>query len=260
MLKSLLVLISAVSALALAPGPRVPKVWNPGPEAPQSEPRYVIAIIDTGYNPKLATIPLKLCKTGHYDAITNTNNPNWSHPHGTRIANIIAERLKDVDYCAQIINYYRPEREVTDVDRLVQALNHVQGRIPDFFNLSYEGIGREEGEEASLRRLTEAGAVLFAAAGNGGKNLDFMCNVYPACYKLKNLYVVGAKSFENPKERAPYSNYGKKVDLWAGGYAIDKEGELCGQGTSYAAPRALSEYVLWLEAKRLKRESNTKTH
>lgn len=224
------------------------------------EARYVIAILDTGYNPAEATTKLKLCDKGHYDARTKTNNPNWSSIHGTRVANIIAEKLKDVDYCVQVINYWIPGEDLANVEAVGNALEQVgkEARVPDAMNISSEGFGSNSKEEAAMRRLAEAGTQFFVAAGNSSKNLDLMCTSYPACYDIDNLTVVGMQDDVDPKVKSKQSNYGKRVDVWAPGYALDKEGNKCAEGTSFAAPRALSEYILFVESKRLEHEKTTK--
>ncbi len=88
------------------------------------------------------------------------------------------------------------------------------------------------------------------AAGNKKLNLvRKKCLQFPECYSFKNLIVVGAQDYNEPKKHAEYSNYGTRVDLWAPGWYLNKDGSMS-HGSSYAAPRALSEYILYLERKK----------
>ncbi len=222
----------------------------------EDTPHYKIAIIDTGYDPARATVPLKLCKTGHYDYFTKTANLNFRDAHGTRVANLIAEKLKNVNYCAVIYQTATLGTMSTANDR-ANALNLAIGEQVVAINMSIQSDPRtSDVEREAFKFVSEARVAIFVAAGNNGdgyqgKNLDKNCNIYPVCYGFKDLVVVGAQDPENPKEHALSSNYGKKrVDIWAPGYYEDATDSAF--GTSYAAPRALAEYILFLDSKRKK--------
>lgn len=217
------------------------------------EPRYKIAIIDTGYDPSRAVFKLKLCKTGHYDYLTKTSNVNFFHEHGTRVADIIAEKLKDVEYCAIIYQMYTttekdgPHAELKDE---ADAINMATGERVTAINLSFSGPDKAPEEIQALDWATQSGVTIFIAAGNEHKNLNYKCDVYPACHKFNRMIVVGMQDYDEPKKHDKDSNYGRRVDVWAPGYSFDKEDNF-EHGTSFAAPRALADYILFLEHKRL---------
>jgi subtilisin family serine protease len=212
-------------------------------------PRYKIAIIDSGYDPTRATAPLVTCKTGHYDYFTKTANLAFQGEHGTRVASIVANKLKEVDYCVvvyQVSTIPNAPLPMNSND-LADAINLAIAEQVDAINISAGGVGTQSSiERAALVTAANLGISVFVAAGNNSQNLDKDCNYYPACYKIKGVIVVGAQDYDDPKQPANYSNYGKIVDLWGPGYYQEY------RGTSYATPRALSEYILFLEHKRLK--------
>ncbi len=222
------------------------------PRSGATSPRYKIAILDTGYDPARAAFPAKLCKTGHYDFSTHTANINYVNPHGTQVASIIAEKLKDVDYCLVIFQLFDAHINVPAIE-VAQALNDAIGLGVTAINLSFGGRAPEPLERGALLNVSNAKIETFAAAGNSGQNLDMNCNYYPACYKFKNMIVVGAQDPELPKQHDHRSNYGKAiVDVWArGDYSMGDNEADYNFGTSFATPRALAEYILFLEHKRL---------
>lgn len=217
------------------------------------EPRYKIAIIDTGYDPTRATALLKLCKKGHYDYGTKTANLAYNRPHGTFMASIIAEKLKDVDYCAIVYQAATGDGPMPVApDDVVDALNNSIAEKVDAVNLSL--VAKDIAyppERAAIQVAADLGLPVFIAAGNNKANLDVKCNYYPACYKIKGAFIVGAQDPLDRKHPASYSNYGKVVDVWGPGEYVDYQG-YTQTGTSVATARALSEYILFLEHKRLK--------
>jgi hypothetical protein len=206
--------------------------------------KYRIGILDTGYDPESATVELKLCETGHYDFLLEQPGISHNHVHGTYIANIIAEKLKDIDYCAVIYQVQDYLDGYIYSNKTEDALKRAKSEHLTALNISISGEYRSLGEESALRSITEVTPV-FIAAGNKGLNLDEYCNVFPACYDVKNAIVVGALNYEDPSQHAEISNYGKRVDIWAPAYY--KDGDKISIFTSYAAPRALADYVLYLD-------------
>lgn len=209
-------------------------------------PKYKIAIIDTGY---LVTFPgankLKLCPTGHYDF--GNDKPGIGvtkvvhrQTHGTFVGMIIAEELKDVDYCALIYQVQNSSNEIP-TEFILAALKMATEVHATLANLSYVMYQYDLSERWALRDFLATGTHAFVAAGNNSKNLDESCDAYPACYPLKNLYAVGAF---NPILHLPdtYSNYGSVINLWFSG-DVSFNG-IKDYGTSFAAPRALVDYVL----------------
>lgn len=214
-------------------------------------PQYKIAIIDTGYDPQRATEKLKICKDGHYDYHTNTPNLGFIDGHGTFVANLIAEKLSKVDYCAEIYEVFADATTMHASD-LAEAIDRAirAGVIAINISLGSDYLDSVSVESA-MEQASDLGILVFVAAGNHGTDLDKNCWIYPACFKLKGEIVVGAQDPTDPKEHAIDSNYGKKtVSIFAPGWYDDGENQ--DFGTSYAATRALAEYVLFLDHKRTK--------
>jgi subtilisin family serine protease len=208
------------------------------------EPKFKIAIIDTGYDIHAPGTKLKLCQSGHYDFKSRRAVVEHTMDHGTKVASIIAERLKDVDYCAVILQV----KGSVDfsIGNNVQALIQVAAMGVTAVNYSFDGYLTSVAERDALRLLANRGVGVFVAAGNGSKNLDYECDTFPACLDIEGMNVVGALD-PNTNEIASYSNRGTRIKLWYSGryHSQDKTDN----GTSFATPRALSEYILSLDAK-----------
>jgi subtilisin family serine protease len=197
-----------------------------------------IAIIDTGYSPRFGSVPLKLCKTGHFDFMTSKPEVGSVSPHGSIVGAIIAEELQDVNYCAVIYQVVGPEGlTATTVQK---AFEKAKTSGIAAINLSLSGRAHSFAEKNAIKAVADRGTVIFAAAGNDQMDLGNFCNSFPACYSIPNMYVVGATERENSYP-ARYTNYGTKVTIWLPG-DYEFQGQVV-EGTSFAAPRALSDYV-----------------
>lgn len=210
-------------------------------KAARSAQLLKIAIIDTGYNPKLVPdgiAKLKLCSEGHYDFFTKRPVVNATHWHGTVTGSIIASFLRDVNYCAII--YQVADDAGISAENIAGALHMAAREGLTAINLSLEGTSFNSVERFAFYDVTSKGTIVFIAAGNRDKNLDIVCNSYPTCYHLPNTYIVGALSDEGDS-KAGYSNYGKEVNAWYQG-SVEFGGQIM-RGTSFAAPRALGDFV-----------------
>lgn len=200
-----------------------------------------VAIIDTGFKHYEFDTPLKLCTSGHFDFVKKLQEVNATLPHGTRVANIIANQLKDVQYCALIYQVYGPKGVA--LNDVTLAINKAVANKADVINISLSGDHPDLLEQQALQDAVNAGVKVFIAADNHGINLDKDCEIYPVCYKLNGVDIVGALD-PNTGGLADYTNYGSIVNDY-----YDGSSEWHGvrdYGTSYAAPRALSRYVLEL--------------
>lgn len=198
-----------------------------------------IAIIDTGYNPEYAKqlkAPLlKLCLNEGKDYVNSdyTINPY----HGTEIGSIIAKELINVNYCAIIYKVFSNDLFQIDIN-IVKALKDLETKDIVAINLSFGGIRPIETENTELQKLNDRGILIFAADGNDNKDLDKECNYYPACYYLSSMVRVAAADKDGHK--CSVSNYGKD-SIYVLGTNFKQESYSC--ATSYATPRALSEFV-----------------
>jgi len=194
-----------------------------------------IAIIDTGYDAEHAYGPeLKLCKTGHYDFVTDTPTIGHTIYHGTEVGSILAQELNNLDYCAIIISVYNPHISPEIPDRVVvsayqKAIN--TGAI--VVNYSIVGHVSSVAERNTIAAAAKK-VMIFVAAGNEGANLNEECLAFPTCFDIPGVYAVGALDGKN---KAKYSNYGKRVKLWFSGKGVH------GNGTSFAVPRAIAHFV-----------------
>lgn len=211
--------------------------------APASADTIKIAIIDTGYNKDEATFPLKLCKTGHYDYAMKREAVIPSKDlHGTNVASVIAKELIDEDYCAII---FRVTLGPSYKYELENALVRAQKEKVKAINLSIVGVQHSYLEKQLFIDATKAGIKIFTGAGNDNINLDQMCIAHPGCYGIEGVVTVGSLS-PDYTQKAVYSNYGTKVNVWYPGAVRKKDGRWA-EGTSYASPAALADYVLSLK-------------
>lgn len=218
------------------------------PKINYPQPPYKIILIDTGYDALRAPYKLKLCKDGHFDYLHHEYKIGSMDVHGTQVASIIAEKLRDVDYCAVIYQVAISTKPDFHYQEVADAFMRASGEGATAINVSLGFTVPHDFNTDAIKddfsAPTRSRIPVFLAAGNDHKNFDKLCDVYPQCFNFPNFIIVGSQDPLRPREHSYSSNYGKIVQLWApGGY--DDE-----FGTSYAAPRALSEYILFLEHKR----------
>lgn len=235
----LLVISFIISSLAILYNGKEAELTEKNLSTPPKQIR--IGIIDTGYQYDFSGIPLKLCNDGHYDFLNRTETVGHTLEHGTRVANIIAENLQNVDYCAVILQVYGTKD--INTDKVGQALLRAIDARVDVVNISLSGRDPLPLEKQALNLALNKGIKVFIASGNMSTNLDKDCTFFPACYRLRGMTVVGALNYET-KLRANYSNYGGVVNEYYNGYSVYHN--KLDNGTSYATPRALSNYVLKL--------------
>lgn len=200
-----------------------------------------IAIIDTGYSKTKASFPIKLCDSGHYDFAKNKPTVGFGVDHGSQVASIIASDLNGVNYCAVIYNVW--QNNTVPFENIVDAFRMIEKEDIAAVNISLQGVNYSYSERKAIEEVVAKGTQVFVAAGNSNLDLDAMCNSFPGCYQIKGLHTVGALT-PDYQQKASYSNYGAKVELW---YPGDYQTLLdYAQGTSFASPRALANYVLAL--------------
>lgn len=111
-------------------------------------------------------------------------------------------------------------------------------------SLGFPGV---EHEFQKAVNAVAAGIVVVVAAGNEGADA---CSISPAF--VKNAISVGASDWND--RRAPFSNYGPCVDVYAPGVEIlsafmfDDTASLSASGTSASAPHVAGAAALYLQA------------
>ena len=151
--------------------------------------------------------------------------------HGTNISYIIADRLKDIDYCIIVIKVFDiKNQEVFGLTPSKVAFLYLltMGNI-DIINFSAGGRGDDHAEKILVSALIASNIKFISAAGNDFVNLDKDCYYYPACY---NGVISVGNLMDNGKP-AWSSNYGKRVTFWEWGTQVCGGG-VCMTGTSQA--------------------------
>ena len=139
---------------------------------------------------------------------------------------------------------------------LIKILNFVQNNseVGVVVNLSFGNYSYDPIEEVIIKKLSERGVIIIAAAGN--ESTSSLC--YPAAYD--ETIAVAAVNSSGRKEK--YSNYGSWIDIASkghlrteiqsieskdsGAYREEKITYLIKGGTSFAAPKVtgLTAYIL----------------
>jgi serine protease len=113
--------------------------------------------------------------------------------------------------------------DVQQAVRFAAGLPNDSGTLPerkaDIINLSLGGPGASQAEQDLYAQVRSAGVIVIAAAGNANSDAPF----YPASYDG----VVSVSALDMNKNRAPYSNYGSRIDVAApgGDTGADRNGD-----------------------------------
>ena len=217
----------------------------------------VVAVVDTGV--MLAHPELSSQLVDGYDFISDSNNaldgdgidPNPDDPgdsaqinssswHGTHVAGTIAAQsnnssgIAGVAWNAKIMplrvlgQYGGSSYDIIQAIRYAAGLSNDSDTVPpqiaDIINLSLGGGGYSQASQEAYAAVRAAGVLVVAAAGNENSS-DFS---YPASYD--GVISVSATDFLN--QRAPYSNYGSRVDVAApgGNSGVDENDDGYGDG------------------------------
>lgn len=176
-----------------------------------------VAVVDTGLDLQDPRFKKHLCKTGHKDF---TGEGIYDKEgHGTHVTGLIQEYAKDAKYCLIIIKFYGKSLGSKNHGTFIQAIQYAESLNVDYINVS--GGGNDASKEEKEAIASHPNTLVIAAAGNDGKDLSDpeYAGFYPACYPYKNVIVVGALNEKN--ERANFSNYGTRVDIWKRGTNIN---------------------------------------
>lgn len=203
----------------------VAAISNPQP------PALKIAVVDTGFKALVGEYQPSFCKEGHADF---SGILSWSgtpalpvddHGHGTNVASVIANELRDLppnSYCIYVVKYYPCTKDPNGncIRNSNSALAHAQSLGADVINYSSYGAGFEAKEAAIVGAILDQGATFVASAGNDGIDIDEK-PVYPASLD-ERIVVVGYTDMFG--KRSKKSNYGSQVDYYAVGENITAGG------------------------------------
>ncbi len=191
---------------------RAPQGWD----LSRGSPSVTIAIVDTGVD--LGHLDLAGKLVAGYDFVNNDADPQDDNGHGTHVAGIAAASSNNARGVAgvswgarimpvKVLNVKGGGTYADTADGVIWAVDHGAQVI----NLSLGGTGPSSILEDAINYAHSKGAVVIAAAGNGGNNFV----LYPARYP--NVIAVARTDSANNWDG---SNYGPEVDLAAPGTSI----------------------------------------
>lgn len=217
----------------------LPQAWD----VTTGSANVIVAVIDTGVFMAHPDLTLNLISTG-YDFISDParardgngidNDPDdpgdatvlgQSSWHGTHVAGTIAASSNNNSGVAGVawLSKIMPLRvlgkgggtsyDIMQAVRYAAGLPNDSGNVPpqkaDIINLSLGGSGASAAEQNIYTQARNAGVIIIAAAGNNNSG-DLL---YPASYEG----VVSVSAVDMNKVKAPYSNFGTKIDIAAPG-------------------------------------------
>lgn len=195
----------------------------------------VIAIVDSGISPH-PLLTNRVIESG-YDYVDADGEADDHFGHGTQVAGIAADCTHGLPvylYPIRVLNAVGKGR----TSNVINAIEEACRKGVDVINLSMESFAISEALDEAIRSAIERNIVVVAAAGNSACDTQY---VSPAHMTDPGIIVVGsAERGDEGPIRAPYSNYGESVDVYAYGSEIlccDLNGDYSTQsGTSMAAP------------------------
>ena len=197
-----------------------------------------IGMIDTAVDADHAAFEQSSLQTRHFGR-DGAKTPDF---HGTAIASMLAAHSSDYQgiapestvYAASVFEIDRERGEVASTASLVKALDWLTREQVEVVNISLAGPPNRL-LEAVLKRVSQKGIPVLAAAGNAGPASE---PLYPAAYDS----VVAITAVENGGRVFRLANRGEYLDLSAPGVNIRHAkaggGYQVSSGTSFAVPFA----------------------
>ena len=176
----------------------------------------IVAVLDTGndkYHEDLNGIVIA--------EVNFTNSPTADdiYGHGTHVTGIIAAANNNdigIDGIApncRLINVkVADDRGRCRMSALAEGIVWAVEKGAQVINISIEMHESSPVLQEAIDSAWENGAIIIAAAGNGGSSLP----VYPACYDN----CIGVTAIKDNGELAPLANYGNWVDAAAPGFNV----------------------------------------
>lgn len=220
-----------------------------------------VAVIDSGLNVGFVGAPKNIAEGRYYFFCEEKNGPYMldgygtrqygyysndnvedESGHGTTVATIVAHYAPDVTIMPLKQSTSKPGYVGGTASSVVSCLNYAVDNGADIINMSFHLLkGHSPAVEEAIKRASNAGCILIAAAGNDGSSSP----KYPAAYP--GVISVGAVDDQGKIE--DWSNYGEFVDIYAKGAEIRVVGEpsMKYTGTSFSAPMVSAMAALALE-------------
>ncbi|MBE2249470.1 MAG: peptidase S8 [Myxococcus sp.] len=207
----------------------------------------VVAVLDTGvayedYDDFRQVPDLRGTKfVEGYDFVNKDRHANDDHGHGTHVAGTIAqatnngEGVAGVAFEAQVmpvkvLDHFGGGTSADIADAIRWAADHGAHVI----NMSLGGGGRSAVMEKAVEYARKKGTVVVCAAGNGGRGIVEYPAAYPGSVAVAAVGPSGA--------RAPYSSWGKELDIAAPG-GDKSQGEEAGIIQNTIDPQDVSQSV-----------------
>ena len=220
----------------------MPKAWD------RSKGKgAVVAVLDTGVafedHDDFRQVPdLKGTKfVEGYDFVNKDRHANDDHGHGTHVAGTIAQATNNGEGVAgvafeaaimpvKVLDHFGGGTSADIADAIRWAADHGANVI----NMSLGGGGRSAVMEKAVEYARKKGVVVICAAGNGGRGIV----EYPAAYPGS----VAVAAVGPGGQRAPYSSWGKELDVAAPG-GDKRQGEEAGIIQNTIDPKDVSQAV-----------------
>jgi serine protease len=163
-----------------------------------------------------------------FDFINNDTHANDDNFHGTHVASTIAEATNNGDGvaglafgCNLMPVKVLDEEGLGSFFEVAEGIDYAVGfseggnRPVKVINLSLGGEGSSQTVTRAVDRAIAAGITVVAAAGNDGVGTISFPASHPA--------VISVGALDARKQRAPYSNTGRELDVVAPGGNIDRD-------------------------------------
>ncbi|KAF4672237.1 DNA-directed RNA polymerase III subunit RPC3 [Perkinsus chesapeaki] len=207
------------------------EAWQKINAARRSPREIVVAVVDTGVEYDHVdlvdvTFSDSNCSHGHnfFETGIDTRDVNG---HGTHCAGIIGATINNSVGLAGIapvkIMSLRAFDEMGKGDLLysLKAVNYIVTQRVEVSSHSYTSDATYRTLEASMKRASDRGHLMFTAAGNDRRDIT-NAKAYPCAYSetVEYLFCVGATDFYGRDRLSYESNYGEFVSIAAPGVGI----------------------------------------
>lgn len=177
-----------------------------------------------------------------YDFVNDDAHPNDDHGHGTHVAGTIAQATHNSVGVAgiafeaklmpvKVLNHFGSGHSAD----IAEAIRWAADNGAKVINMSLGGGGHSSVMEAAVAYARAKGTTVVAAAGNAGRGVV----EYPAAYEG----AVAVAAVGPDQKRAPYSSFGKALDLSAPGGNKQGFGDEGGIVQNTIDPRDVSKSV-----------------